>query len=237
MKIVVYGPERRVGVLHNAGVVDACYAFAKYLRETVGERYPLEHAQAIAPSDLARFIEGGRRALDNTQKALDHLFGKAADRDGIRGEKIVYQPNEVKIHAPRPANARIACAGGNFADHAGAMAARTRGGADVAPAAADYAASIRKMGIWGFTLSCARALGRYGVTANSIGPAAATRMTASIPTDRANRNWTEEPEKGGEMDPANIAPPLVYLASDEGAHISGRCFGISGMARSKSAIA
>jgi len=145
MKIVVYGPERRVGVLRDGSVVDACYAFAKYLRETVGERYPLEHAQAITPSDLARFIEGGKRALDNTQKALDHLFGKAADRDGIRGEKIVYQPNEAKLHAPRPANARIACAGGNFADHAEAMAKRLHRPFD--GKARDV---IRNGGIWGF---------------------------------------------------------------------------------------
>lgn len=145
MKVVVYGPEKRLGVLHNGSVVDACFAFAKYLRETNGERYPLEHAQAIAPADLARFIEGGKRALDNTQKALDYLFGKAADQNGIRGERIVFQANEVKLHAPRPANARIACAGGNFADHAEAMAARMHKPFD--GKARDV---IRKSGIWGF---------------------------------------------------------------------------------------
>ncbi|WP_322795126.1 SDR family NAD(P)-dependent oxidoreductase [Tepidiforma sp.] len=98
-----------------------------------------------------------------------------------------------------------------------------------APGQPNYAAA--KMGIWGFTLSCARALGRYGVTANSIAPGAATRMTDTVPESRAAARTARimaEAAKGTERDPANIAPPLVYLASDQGGWISGRCFGISG---------
>ena len=40
--------------------------------------------------------------------------------------------------------------------------------------------SRRKPGIVGFACSCANALARYGVTANVIAPAAATRMTRMI---------------------------------------------------------
>jgi NAD(P)-dependent dehydrogenase (short-subunit alcohol dehydrogenase family) len=92
-----------------------------------------------------------------------------------------------------------------------------------APGQPNYAAA--KMGIWGFTLSCARALGRYGVTSNSIGPGAATRMTATVPQERAGNRMDPESE---ERSPKNVATPLVYLASDEGGWINGRCFGISG---------
>ena len=98
-----------------------------------------------------------------------------------------------------------------------------------APGQPNYAAA--KMGIWGFTLSCARALGKYGVTANSIGPGAATRMTDSVPTERASggaTRTTADAAAGTERDPANVAVPLVYLASEEGNWINGRCFGISG---------
>ena len=98
-----------------------------------------------------------------------------------------------------------------------------------APGQPNYAAA--KMGIWGFTLSCARALGKYGVTANSIGPGAATRMTDSVPTERAQggaTRTTSDAAAGTERDPANVAVPLVYLASEEGNWINGRCFGISG---------
>jgi NAD(P)-dependent dehydrogenase (short-subunit alcohol dehydrogenase family) len=96
-----------------------------------------------------------------------------------------------------------------------------------APGQPNYAAA--KMGIWGFTLSCANALGRYGVTANSIGPGAATRMTDTVPTERRRSaaNSTDD-ISGTERDPANVAVPMVYLASDDAQHITGRCFGISG---------
>jgi len=92
-----------------------------------------------------------------------------------------------------------------------------------APGQPNYAAA--KMGIWGFTLSCARALGRYGVTANSIGPGAATRMTDTVPQDRRRGGLSNEDM---ERSPANVATPLVYLASEEGKWVTGRCFGISG---------
>ncbi len=92
-----------------------------------------------------------------------------------------------------------------------------------APGQPNYAAA--KMGIWGLTLSCARALGRYGVTSNSIGPGAATRMTDTIPAERGGGNWAAGSDA---MSPANVAVPLVYLASDEGARVTGRCFGVSG---------
>src|ERR1700748_858422 len=51
-----------------------------------------------------------------------------------------------------------------------------------APGQPNYAAA--KMGIVGLTWSCANSLAKYGVTTNAISPGAATRMTASIPTDR-----------------------------------------------------
>jgi NAD(P)-dependent dehydrogenase (short-subunit alcohol dehydrogenase family) len=97
-----------------------------------------------------------------------------------------------------------------------------------APGQPNYAAA--KMGIWGFTLSCARALGRYGVTSNSIGPGAATRMTDTVPDERRSTQNTSRSTSavGTERDPANVAVPLVYLGSDQGDWITGRCFGISG---------
>ncbi len=98
-----------------------------------------------------------------------------------------------------------------------------------APGQPNYAAA--KMGIWGFTLSCARALGRYGVTANSIAPGAATRMTDTVPTDRRQNPANIVPSgdaSGTERDPSNIAPTVAYLASEEAAWVTGRCFGVSG---------
>src|SRR5215469_12170396 len=146
MKIVVFGPYKRTGALHDGNVVDLSYSCAKYLRERQGEPSPIEMAEALVPSNLARLIEGGERALESAQKALDHLFGQAQDKLGPRGERLLHPANEVKLHAPRPDNARIACAGGNFADHAAAMAIKMRG----KPFEGDAREEIRKGGFWGF---------------------------------------------------------------------------------------
>ena len=93
----------------------------------------------------------------------------------------------------------------------------------------NYAAA--KAGLIGFTKSCANALARYNVTSNAIAPGASTRMTdrglTSIDDTRAGRAPSEGVE-GSERDPSNVAPIVVYLASPDGAHVSGRVIGASG---------
>ena len=92
-----------------------------------------------------------------------------------------------------------------------------------APGQPNYAAA--KMGIVGFTYSCARALGAYGVTANAISPGAATRMTATVPdARRAARAPSDDPRRSAD----NIAPPVVYLASDRSDWLTGRVIGARG---------
>ncbi len=146
MKIVVFGPHKRTGALHDGNVVDLSYAYAKYLGERTIEPSPLEMADVVLPSDLERLIEGGSRTLEAAQTALDYLVGQAQDKSGPRGERLVHQVAEVRLHAPRPNNARIACAGGNFADHAAAMAEKMRG----RPYEGDAYQEIRNAGFWGF---------------------------------------------------------------------------------------
>lgn len=146
MKIVVFGPQRRTGALHDGQVVDLCGAYAKYAFEKNNEEHPFQHAEALVPSDLARFIEGGGRTLDHAQTALDYLFHGAQTHHDRRGALLVFSATEVRLHAPRPARSRIACAGGNFADHAAAMAEKMTG----KPFAGDAHAHIRNAGIWGF---------------------------------------------------------------------------------------
>jgi NAD(P)-dependent dehydrogenase (short-subunit alcohol dehydrogenase family) len=188
------------------------------------------HYGDVADMDAA---EDMVRTVLNEWGQLDILVNVA----GILRDRMVFNMTEeewdavVRVHMKGTfATTRFASIHWRQARAGGRLINFTSGsGLFGAPGQPNYAAA--KMGIWGFTLSCARALGRYGVTANSIGPGAATRMTDSVPTERsaqgANRVMAEEAE-GTERDPANIAPPLVYLASDEGGWISGRCFGISG---------
>jgi NAD(P)-dependent dehydrogenase (short-subunit alcohol dehydrogenase family) len=93
----------------------------------------------------------------------------------------------------------------------------------------NYAAA--KMGLIGFTKSCANALARYNVTSNAISPGAATRMTdrglANQELTRSGQAPSESAE-GNERDPGNVAPAVVYLCSDEAANISGRVISASG---------
>ena len=96
---------------------------------------------------------------------------------------------------------------------------------------ANYGAA--KDGIAGFTRVVARDLGRYGVTANSISPAAATRMTGSVPDEaralRAARGiggaTATAPRLRGEGD--DVAPFVTWLASDESAHVNGHVFHVT----------
>jgi NAD(P)-dependent dehydrogenase (short-subunit alcohol dehydrogenase family) len=92
-----------------------------------------------------------------------------------------------------------------------------------APGQPNYAAA--KMAIVGFTYSCANSLGRYGVTANAIAPGAATRMTATVPTDR-RRTITQDDDPARSAD--NVAIPVTYLASKESSWMSGWVVGASG---------
>ena len=99
-----------------------------------------------------------------------------------------------------------------------------------APGQPNYAAA--KLGIVGLTYSCANALGRYGVTTNAISPGAATRMGDTIPPDRRRALSGAEAkaaeDRAREMAPENVAPPVIYLASEEADWINGQVIGASG---------
>ena len=150
MKTVVFGPDKRTGVLHGEDVVDISRAYAKLIHERDGERHPLELASALVPADLERFIEAGDRALDNAEVALEYLFGDVQDQAGAIGEQLIHGSQSVQLHAPRPKGARVACAGGNFADHAQAMAERAALRGDMRAFEGDAREAIRNTGIWGF---------------------------------------------------------------------------------------
>lgn len=94
------------------------------------------------------------------------------------------------------------------------------------PGQSNYsAAQAAKIGLM---RSNARALSRYGVTCNVVAPLASTRMTdrgrgadPSAPPPSLSAGNTS-------LDPRNVAPLVVWLASDEGAAANGRIFGVSG---------
>ncbi|MGO2452099.1 SDR family oxidoreductase [Pseudomonas taetrolens] len=78
--------------------------------------------------------------------------------------------------------------------------------------------SAAKGGIAALTLVQAAELGRYGVTANALAPAARTSMTESAMPD-----VVKKPEDGGfdAWAPENVAPLVVWLGSELSSHVTG----------------
>jgi NAD(P)-dependent dehydrogenase (short-subunit alcohol dehydrogenase family) len=84
--------------------------------------------------------------------------------------------------------------------------------------------SAAKAGIAGMTIVAAAELGRYGVTANAIAPAARTRMT-----EVAMPDMMRAPDEGFDvMAPENVSPLVVWLGSPESAGVTGRVFEVEG---------
>jgi NAD(P)-dependent dehydrogenase (short-subunit alcohol dehydrogenase family) len=82
-----------------------------------------------------------------------------------------------------------------------------------------------KTGIATFSIIADAELARYGVRVNAIAPAAATRLTATVPGQRLAEAAPED--KWTPMHPANISPFVAYL-STESCPIHGRVFFVYG---------
>jgi NAD(P)-dependent dehydrogenase (short-subunit alcohol dehydrogenase family) len=96
----------------------------------------------------------------------------------------------------------------------------TSSGAGLQGSIGQSAYSAAKAGIAALTLVQAAELGRYGITANALAPAARTRMTETAFAEAMKR-----PDQGFDInDPANCAPIVVYLASAHSAHVTGQVF-------------
>jgi 2-keto-4-pentenoate hydratase/2-oxohepta-3-ene-1,7-dioic acid hydratase in catechol pathway len=121
MKIVVFGPEQRVGVLQAEQVID------------------LNRANSAIPADLRHFVEGGQQALELAQRAVDTA--------GSAPEGAVLTAADADLRAPW-AERRIACAGGNYGKHLLGMWARRY--PDRSPTLEQVEQDARNGGQWGF---------------------------------------------------------------------------------------
>jgi NAD(P)-dependent dehydrogenase (short-subunit alcohol dehydrogenase family) len=191
---------------------------------------------AVANYDTVATLEGGQTII---QTALDH-FGKidiVVHVAGILRDRMLFNMTidewdaVINVHLRgafcviRPAAALMR------AQQSGRIIAFSSGSAAGNSGQANYSAA--KAGILGLIRTAARDLAKYGVTANSIWPSAATRMTASVPeaarTLRTERGLSRTSGARPQIrDPQHVAPMVAYLASDLAQNITGQTFAIGG---------
>ncbi len=100
----------------------------------------------------------------------------------------------------------------------------TSSGAGLQGSVGQSSYSAAKGGIATLTLVQAAELGRYGITSNALAPAARTRMTEEVFADDMAK-----PDEGfDENDPANVAPLVAWLGSEQSEDVSGCIFEVKG---------
>ena len=182
--------------------------------------------EAVANYDSVTTMQGGENIIKtavDTFGQLDILVNNA----GILRDKMVFNMTEeewdsvMKVHLY-----------GHFftTKHACILFRQQRSGRIInTSSVAGLGATIgqpnygaAKEGIVGFTRQVAIAMGRYGVTCNAIRPSAGTRLTLS---EEMKRTWPKVAiEALEQMRPEDIAPLVVWLASDDAANVNGRTF-------------
>lgn len=206
---------------------DAAQAVVDEIKAAGGEAIPathditrLETAQKIVDDAVAAYGEV-HVLLNNAGINRDKMFINMSEEDWdavmavhLRGHfclaKILGSRWRDAAKAGNPVDARII---------------NTTSGAGLQGSVGQSNYSAAKGGICSLTLVQAAELGRYGVTANAIAPAARTAMTEEVFADAM-----KAPEDGGFdfFHAGNVAPLLVWLGSVESKDVTGRVFEAQG---------
>jgi NAD(P)-dependent dehydrogenase (short-subunit alcohol dehydrogenase family) len=174
---------------------------------------------------------GARRTIDqayDTYGKLDILVNNA----GVLRDRMNFNMSEeefdlvIRVHCKGHfAMTRHACARWReAAKQGGSVYGRvinTASEAGLMGSAGNSNYAMAKAAIAALTVSIAREMGKYGVTANFIAPRARTRMTDTMP----NHEMFAKPDTGLDyFHPAWPAQLVTFLASDAAADINGQGF-------------
>ena len=184
-----------------------------------GDITTLEGAKGIADAALAAF--GEVHVLVNNAGVLrDRMFLSLSEEDWdtvmrvhLKGHfclaSVLGRRWRDASKAGKPVDARII---------------NTSSGAGLQGSVAQSNYSAAKGGIAALTLVQAVEMKRYGITVNSLAPAARTAMTESAMPD-----MVKKPATGFDVwDPMNVASIVVWLGSPLSAHVTGQCFEAKG---------
>ena len=203
--------------------------------EEVAEEVRAMGGRAVIDGHDVADWEGSRRIVQTALDAFGRLDVVVNNAGFVRDRMFVNATEEewdavVRVHL-KGHFCVARWAGAHWRDRAKAGEANdariinTSSGAGLLGSVGQAAYSAAKGGILSLTLVQAAELGRYGVTANAIAPAARTRMTEDV-----FAATMAAPGEGAfdAMAPDNVAPFVVWLGSADSAGVTGRVFEVEG---------
>jgi NAD(P)-dependent dehydrogenase (short-subunit alcohol dehydrogenase family) len=190
--------------------------------------------QAIANSDDITSMEGAQKIVDAAVARFDDVQVIVNNAGIVRDRMFVSLSEEdwdavIRVHLRGHfCITQILCKRWRDQSKAGqkvdARIINTSSGAGLQGSVGQSNYGAAKGGIATLTLIQAAELGRYGVTANAIAPAARTGMTEPVFGE-----VMKKPESGFDFfHPGNVAPLVVWLGSPLSAHVTGRVFEVAG---------
>jgi NAD(P)-dependent dehydrogenase (short-subunit alcohol dehydrogenase family) len=192
--------------------------------------------QAVANGDDVADWEGAQRMVDAAVESFGGLDAVVNNAGFVRDRMFANCAEDewdavVRVHLKGHfCVSRWAAAYWRDRAKAGEMVdgrvVNTSSGAGILGSVGQSAYSAAKGGIATLTLVQAAELGRYGVTANAIAPAARTRMTEGVFTEMMAA--PDEPGAFDAMAPENVSPLVAWLVSTQSAQVTGRLFEIEG---------
>jgi len=191
--------------------------------------------EAVANGDDVADWDGAQRLVGTAIEAFGRLDVLVNNAGFLRDRMVVTTSEDewdavVRVHLKGHfATARFAGAYWREQQKQGepvdARIVNTSSGAGLMGSVGQGAYAAAKAGIAALTLVEAAELGRYGVTANAIAPAARTRMTEAV---FAETMAAPEDDAFDAMAPENVAPLVVWLGSTDSADVTGRVFEVEG---------
>jgi NAD(P)-dependent dehydrogenase (short-subunit alcohol dehydrogenase family) len=191
--------------------------------------------EAVANGDDVADWEGAQRLISTAVDSFGGLDVLVNNAGFLRDRMIVSTSEEewdavIRVHLKGHfAPTRFAAAYWREQQKAGktvdGRVINTSSGAGIMGSVGQGTYSAAKAGIAALTMVESAELGRYGVTANAIAPAARTRMTEAVFADTMA---APEDDAFDAMAPENVAPLVVWLGSAESKGVTGRVFEVEG---------